>query len=77
MGMSVLTKTTLLYLFCCQGKDRQYLNHNLCDYVHYTISDGHLGINVEALEEIPSALEKVDKGVIAGTNIDGRLERCT
>jgi hypothetical protein len=75
--MTLLTKTPLLYLFCGQGKDRQYLNHNLHNYAHYTIRDWHLGINIQAFKEIPGALKKVDKGVIAGTNTDGRLKRRT
>jgi hypothetical protein len=63
----------VLDLFGGKGKDRQYFDHNVRDYAS---GDWHLGIDIDASEQVTGAFKKVDKGMIAGVDGAGRLGRC-
>jgi hypothetical protein len=56
---SALTEPPLFYLFGRQGKHREQFNHYLNDYIRHYRSGWHRRIDLETLEEIPQALEKV------------------
>jgi hypothetical protein len=69
----VLTKTSLFDLFCGQSKDGKDFNHYLHKYILHRIGECDLGINAKTAEEMTDAFEKVDKGIVAGTDTIGRL----
>jgi hypothetical protein len=63
----------LFDLFCGQSKDGKDFNHYLHKYILHRIGEYDLGIDTKAVEEMMDAFEEVDKGIIAGTDIFGRL----
>ena len=60
----MLTKSPLLDLICREGKHREQLDHNLDDNIGHYRSGRDRRIDLQALEEIPQALEQVEKGVV-------------
>jgi hypothetical protein len=61
----VLTEPPLLDLICREGEHREQLDHYLDDNIGHHRSGRDRRIDLQALEEIPQALEQVEKGVVA------------
>ena len=60
----MLTEPPLLDLICREGEHREQLDHYLDDNIgrHRSVRDRR--IDLQALKEIPQALEQVEKGVV-------------
>ena len=69
-----LTEPTLLNLFCRQGEHRKQFNQYFDDDVRHRRSRRDARIDLQTLEEIPQALEKVDQGIVTRRNSTGSLK---
>ena len=73
MHDGVLTEPTLLDLFRGQGKHREQFNHNFDDDIRYYRSGRDPRIDLQALQEIPQALEEVEQCIVTRRNPTGSL----
>jgi hypothetical protein len=60
-------------LFSCQGENRQYFDQYLDDDIDHCRIEWHLGINMEAFEEISDTFEEVNECVITCVNSNSGL----
>ena len=60
----MLTEPPLLDLICCEGEHREQFDHYLDDNIGHYRSRRDRRIDLQALEEIPQALEQIEKGVV-------------
>jgi hypothetical protein len=67
------TEPPLFDLFGREGKHRQQLNHYLDDDICHYRSGGDCRIDLETLEEIAQALEKIEQRVVTRRNPTGSL----
>ena len=65
----LLTRSSLLNFFRRNPKNREYLHHDLNDYIRHFRRWQHLGVDFEASEKTFDPLEDVDKSVLACANI--------
>jgi hypothetical protein len=63
-----LTCSSLLYLFCCDGQNRQYLNHDFSDHIHHHRSRWER-IGLQSSEKGFDTPEKVGKYTSTRFNI--------
>ena len=61
----VLTEPTLLNLFRGQGKHRKQFNHYFDDDIRHYRSGRDHRIDLQTLQEVPQALEKVEQRIVA------------
>jgi hypothetical protein len=59
-----LTRFALLNLFCCDGENEKYLDHDLHHNFLHFCGRLDIDINFESSEEVFDALEEVDKQVL-------------
>src|SRR5216683_2180057 len=65
----LLTRSSLLNFFRRNPKNREYLHHDLNDYIRHFRCQWHLGVDFEASEKTFDPLKDVDKCVLACANI--------
>jgi hypothetical protein len=68
-----LTCSSLLYLFCRDGQNRQYLHYDFGDHVHHRCSRWDLRIGLQSSEKVFDTLEKVSKYTSTRFDILSRL----
>jgi hypothetical protein len=69
----LLTRSSLLKLLHRNPKYREYLHHDLNDYIRHFRRRWHLRVDFETSEKTFDPLEDVDKGVLACPKILRRL----
>ena len=72
---SVLTEPTLLDLLCRQGKHRKQFDHYFDNNIRHNRSRRDRRIDLQTLQEVPQALEKVKQRIVARRNPTGSLAR--
>ena len=60
----MLTEPPLPDLICREGEHREQFDHYLDDNIGHYRSRRDRRINLQAFEEIPQALEQIEKGVV-------------
>ena len=69
----VLTEPTLLNLLRGQGKHRKQFNHYFDDDIRHYRSGRDHRVNLQTLQEVPQALEKVEQRIVTRRNPTGGL----
>ena len=64
-----LTRSPMLDLFCRDGENSEYFNHDLRDNVHHCFGRPHFRIGLQSPEKALDAHEEIRDHVLAG--IDG------
>ena len=72
--MPLLTQSSLVDLFCRQGKHYQQFDHDFDQHLCHRRCGSDLGIDLESTGEVFNALEDIDKSVIAFSHVFGCLE---
>jgi hypothetical protein len=67
------TEPPLSNLFGREGKYREQFNHYLDDDICHYRSGWHCRIDLETLEEIAQALEKIEQRIVTGCDPTGSL----
>jgi len=70
-----LTKFSLLYLFGRQRECGEQLHENLDNHLIHGFCGRDLGINLEAIEEMPNRLEQIGQGTVVIYDALDRLIR--
>src|SRR5882757_4501849 len=65
------TKSPHFDLLCCKPQSRQYFGQDLHNYLRNSRSETFM--NLEAFQDVPNAVEQVDKSIVAGANVLSRL----
>ena len=68
-----LTHSPTFHFLCCNRKDRQYLHHNLDDYVPHSRGRYDASVYLKSMEETFNAIENLDELVTARGSIFRRL----
>ncbi len=68
-----LTSFALLNLFCRDGENGKYFDHDSHHNVRHSYGRWNLDINFKSSEAVLDAFEEVDKYVLVGTNSGGCL----
>jgi hypothetical protein len=68
-----LTSFALLNLFCRDGENGKYFDHDFHHNVRHSYGRWNLDINFKSSEAVLDAFEEVDKYVLVGTNSGGCL----
>ena len=71
--MPRLTESSLVDLFCRQGKHFQQFDHNFDHHLCQRGCGSDLRVNLESTSEVFNALEDVYKGVVAISHVFSRL----
>jgi len=69
----VLTEQPLFDLLRSQGKHRKQFDHYFYDDLRHYLSGWNRRVDLQTLEEVPQALEQLEKGIIARCNPTGSL----
>jgi hypothetical protein len=72
-----LTKFSLLCLFGCQRECVEKLHENLDNHLIHGFCGGDLGIDLEAIEEVPNRLEQIGQGTVVIYDALDRLQQYT
>jgi len=71
--MQQLTQSSLVDLFCRQGKHDQQFDHNFDHHLIHRRCRSDLGIDLESTREVFNTLENVGKCIVAFSHVFGRL----
>ena len=71
--MPRLTESSLVDLFCRQGKHDQQFDHNFDHHLSHRRGGLDLRVNLESTGDVFNALEGVDKCIVAFSHVFGRL----
>ena len=69
----VLTEPTLFNLLRGQGKNRKQFNHYFDDDIRHYRSGRDHRVDLQTLQEVPQALEKVKQRIVTRRNPTGGL----
>ena len=68
-----LTQSPTFHFLCRNRKNREYLNHNLHDYVSHSRGRGNASVYLELMEEAFDEVKNVNEFVSERTSIFSRL----
>ena len=71
--MDPLTESALLNLFGSKSKHAKSLDHYLDAYLRHRRSQGEIGVDSKAFEEISEAFEQIDERIVARADATGCL----